>query len=190
MFTIDKNNEEEIVIKNSKFIGLIYKVDNEDDIKEILNSLRTKYKDATHITYAYKLKDKQKCSDDGEPTGTAGTPIMEVINKNDLINILIVVIRYFGGIKLGAGGLIRAYSKAAREVLKKCVLEEYINYNYYKLITDYDNLKLLNTLTKDLIIEKKNFDEDIIYIVKIKQEDDNVKEIFKDTNIKVKETNN
>ena len=187
MFTIDKNNENEIIIKNSKFIGLIYKVETETEITNILEELRKDYKDCTHLTYAYKLKDRQKYSDDGEPTGTAGAPIMEVINKNELINVLIVVIRYFGGIKLGAGGLIRAYSKCAREVLNKCNKEEYINYNYYILTTDYDHLKLLNNLTKDLDIEKKLFDEEIIYEIKVEKEKDNIKEIFNNTEIKIKE---
>ena len=187
MFTIDKNNRDEIIIKNSKFIGLIYKIENEDEINNILNNLKKEYKDATHITYAWKLNDKQKYNDDGEPTGTAGVPIMEVINKNDLINVLIVVVRYFGGIKLGAGGLIRAYSKCAREVLKKCKLEKYIIYNYYELKTNYDNLKLLNNLTKDLIIEKKEFDENIIYIVKTTEKADSIEKIFKNTEIKIKE---
>ena len=187
MFTIDKNNKDEIIIKNSKFIGLIYKIENEDEINNILNNLKKEYKDATHITYAWKLKDKQKYNDDREPTGTAGVPIMEAINKNDLVNVLIVVVRYFGGIKLGAGGLIRAYSKTAREVLKKCKLEKYIIYNYYELKTNYDNLKLLNNLTKDLIIEKKEFDEDIIYIVKTTEKIDNIEKIFKNTEIKIKE---
>lgn len=185
MFTINETNKNEIIIKNSKFIGIIFNVDTENQIKYILENLKKEYKDATHITYAYKLENKQKYSDDSEPTGTAGAPIMEVINKNDLINTLIVVIRYFGGIKLGAGGLIRAYSKAAREVLKLCHLEEYIKYNYYKLSTDYDNLKLLNTITNDLEIKEKYFDNNITYIVKIKEENDNLEKIIKNTSIQI-----
>ena len=186
MYTVRETNENEIIIKNSRFIGIIYNVTSEDEIKTILESLKDKYKDATHICYAYKLENKEKCIDDGEPTGTAGLPIMEVINKNELINTLIVVIRYFGGTLLGAGGLIRAYSKAAREVLKECDLNEYIKYNYYEIISDYDNLKLLNALTSDLGIETKKFDDKIIYKVKVKQDDDDLIERFKKTSIVLK----
>ena len=185
MYTINESNKNEIIVKNSKFIGIIYNVKDENEIKSILENLKKEYKDATHICYAYKLENKEKSSDDGEPTGTAGLPIMEVINKNDLINTLIVVIRYFGGTLLGAGGLIRAYSKAAREVLKKCTLEEYIKYNYYEVTTDYDNLKLLNTLTNDLNIETKKFDDKIIYKIKIKEADDDIYKRFEKTSIKV-----
>ncbi len=187
MFTINKESKNEIIVKNSKFIGLIYNIDNEDEIKNILEKLKKQYKDSTHICYAYRLENKEKAFDDGEPTGTAGLPIMEVIKKNDLINTLIVVIRYFGGTLLGAGGLIRAYSKCAREVLNLCNKKLYVKYNYYKLSTDYDNLKLLNTLINDLKlnIQSKNFDEMITYIVKVKAEDDNIKEQIKNTSINI-----
>lgn len=185
MFTINETNKNEIIIKNSKFIGIIYNIESEKEINSIIDNLKKEYKDYTHICYAYKLENKQKYNDDGEPTGTAGAPIMEVINKNDLINTLIVVIRYFGGIKLGAGGLIRAYSKCAREVLKKCILNEYINYNYYRLSTNYDNLKLLNNLTNDLEVTSKSFEENIIYYVKVKEENDDVINRFENTDINV-----
>ena len=185
MKTITSKVSNEIIIKNSKFIGLIFNVTDENEIKSILEDLRKKHKDATHITYAWRLDNKQKFSDDGEPTGTAGNPIMEVILKNDLINTLIVVIRYFGGIKLGAGGLIRAYSKVAREVLKLCTLNEYIKYNYYRLTVEYDDLKLLNSLTNDLTIETKSFDEKISYIVKIKEDEDNLNDKIKNTKVQI-----
>lgn len=187
MFTIEKEKINEIVIKNSKFIGLIYNVSSETEVKSILDEVKKGYKDSTHICYAYRLDNKEKLFDDGEPTGTAGAPIMEVIKKNELINTLIIVVRYFGGIKLGAGGLIRAYSKCAREVLSLCDKELYIKYNYYKLSTNYDNLKLLNTLINglDLDIESKKFDEMITYIIKVKDNDDNLFEQIKNTSIKI-----
>lgn len=185
MKTVKSENSNEIVIKNSKFISYIKNVTTEEEIKEYLSYLSKEYKDATHITYAYRLKDRQKYSDDNEPGGTAGAPIMEVVLKNDLINVIIVVIRYFGGIKLGAGGLIRAYSKAAREALQIASLEEYILYNYYKISSSYDDLKLLNTLTKDLDIIKKDFGERIIYEIKIEENKDKVKALFKNTNIEI-----
>lgn len=107
--------------KKSKFIGYIYKINSIIDIKKVLEDLAKEHKKATHICYAYKIVGEnyaEKAFDDGEPSGTAGKPILNVINKQGLSNILIVVVRYFGGVKLGAGGLVRAYSKTASEVLK------------------------------------------------------------------------
>lgn len=176
----------EINIKNSRFICILSYVDNEDKIKSILENVRLKYKDSTHVTYAWKLENKQKYSDDGEPGGTAGAPIMEVILKNDIINVLVIVVRYFGGIKLGAGGLIRAYSKSVREALLESGLSEYIKYNYYEIEASYDDLKLLNTLVKDFDVIDKNFGENIVYRVKIGECDDNVNSIFCGTNIVIK----
>lgn len=111
-----KNNI--ILIKKSKFLTFLYEIDNLEEIKEIINNLKIEHKKATHICYAYKIGVNAKYFDDGEPTGTAGKPIFNVIEKKNLDNILIIVIRYFGGIKLGAGGLFRAYSNCASEILK------------------------------------------------------------------------
>lgn len=116
MINLIKNNE--ILIKKSKFLGFLYEISNLEEIKEILNNLKKEHKKATHICYAYKVGVNAKYSDDGEPSGTAGKPIYNIIEKKNLNNILIVVIRYFGGIKLGAGGLFRAYSNCASELLK------------------------------------------------------------------------
>ncbi len=188
MNIIKKDITNELVIKNSKFICVIKYVEDENDIKETLKNYRKEYKDATHVTYGYRLINKQKYSDDNEPGGTAGAPIMDVILKNDLINILVIVIRYFGGIKLGAGGLIRAYSKSVREALLKTEINEYIKYNYYEISTNYDNLKLLNTLTQNLNIINKTFKEEIIYIIKIEDNKDNINNI-NNTNIKIRKLN-
>ncbi|MGM9879582.1 MAG: IMPACT family protein [Bacilli bacterium] len=190
MKTIKNDVMNEIVIKNSRFICCLKYVDNEEKIESYLKEISLKYKDATHITYAFKLANKQKYFDDGEPSGTAGAPIMEVLIKNDLVNVLAVVIRYFGGIKLGAGGLIRAYSKACREALKLTIVENYILYNYYEIKSNYDDLKLLNSLTKSLEIIEKNFSDEIIYKIRIEKEKDNINELFISTNIKTKKLEN
>ena len=110
-------NKNEIVIKKSRFLGFIYEIDNEEDIKNILNNIRKEHKKAKHFPYAFKLNNTAKKSDDKEPSGTAGLPIYNIIEKNNLNNILIIIVRYFGGIKLGAGGLIRAYSHTASNLL-------------------------------------------------------------------------
>lgn len=109
-------------IKKSKFIGLYYEVESVDEAKKILDDLKIEHKKARHIPYAYKIGPMAKKSDDKEPSNTAGSPIYNIIEKKELDNCLLVVIRYFGGIKLGAGGLTRAYSTAANTVVKN-VLE-------------------------------------------------------------------
>lgn len=106
----------EIVINKSRFIGIMQELTCEQDIEEVLKNVRAEHKKATHVCYAYVYNiDKvlEKCSDDGEPNGTAGAPILGVIKKRGVKNVIVIVVRYFGGIKLGAGGLVRAYSKTA-----------------------------------------------------------------------------
>ncbi len=107
-----------IEIKKSKFIGLYFKVETVDEVKGILDELKKEHKKARHIPYAYKIGNTAKKSDDKEPSNTAGLPIYNIIERKNLDNCLIVVVRYFGGIKLGAGGLLRAYSEAATSVTK------------------------------------------------------------------------
>jgi putative IMPACT (imprinted ancient) family translation regulator len=108
-----------IIIKKSKFIGYYYQVLNVSEVKAILNELKKEHKKCSHLPYAYKINNMVKKSDDKEPNGTAGTPILNIINIKNLDNALIIIIRYFGGIKLGASGLIRAYSNISNEVTKK-----------------------------------------------------------------------
>lgn len=112
-------NESLIEIKKSKFIGLIYEVDDLEEVEQILKNLKSEHKKARHIPYAYKIGSHAKKTDDKEPSGTAGMPIWNVIERNRLDNVLLVVIRYFGGTKLGAGPLLRAYSAAANMTIKK-----------------------------------------------------------------------
>ncbi len=103
-------------IQKSKFIGFAYSVSDVKSVENILTKLKREYKKATHVCFAYKINcgvEIVKFSDDGEPQGTAGRPIYSVIEKKKIENVLVVVIRFFGGIKLGAGGLVRAYTKTA-----------------------------------------------------------------------------
>lgn len=106
-------------IKKSKFIGLYYIITSESEAKEILAELKRNHKKARHLPYCYKIGNIVRKSDDKEPTNTAGTPIYNIVEKKNLDNCLIVVIRYFGGIKLGAGGLFRAYLEAANQATNK-----------------------------------------------------------------------
>ena len=112
MNTINNNVNNEYLINKSKFICYLIKVDNISDIDYNLNYLKQKYNDATHICYAYIISNIKRFNDDNEPSGTAGMPILNVLENNNLNYVLAVIIRYFGGIKLGAGGLVRAYTKS------------------------------------------------------------------------------
>jgi len=110
----------EIVILRSRFIALCQQVTNPDEVALRLEEARVEYPNATHYCYAYRIgpqADLQKASDDGEPAKTAGVPMLEILHKNDITDCLVIVVRYFGGTMLGAGGLIRAYAKATRDVL-------------------------------------------------------------------------
>lgn len=115
--TINNNSEYTEIINKSKFVGYSFCLQNLRQVDDILRDLKQKYSDATHICYAYKFFGNEKAVDDGEPQGTAGRPILDSIKKQNLSNVLVVVIRYFGGIKLGAGGLTRAYAGIAQKVL-------------------------------------------------------------------------
>ncbi len=109
-------------IKKSKFISYYFELNSIDDINNHINKIKAENKKATHVCYAYvynKTEVKEQANDDGEPKGSAGYPILNVIKKKNLSNCLVVVVRYFGGIKLGAGGLVRAYTKACAGVLEQ-----------------------------------------------------------------------
>ena len=111
-------NQSLFEIKKSKFIGYYYEVDSIEDVKTILASLKEEHKKARHIPYAYKLLNTAGKSDDKEPTNTAGLPIYNILERKNLNNCLIAVVRYFGGTKLGAGGLLRAYVEAANNAIE------------------------------------------------------------------------
>ena len=163
MFTIKENVINEIIIKNSRFITVLYKVKSIDEINNYLDEIRNIYKDATHYCYAYILNNVKKCSDDGEPSGTAGIPMIQVLEKNNVNYILCIVIRYFGGIKLGSNGLIRAYSKCVSNALNNSNMIELINGYNVDIIFSYENLNNINYILKDNIILNKQFNEEIIY---------------------------
>ena len=114
---INQNTSALTVISKSKFIAYSFAVHSSQQVSEYLGFLKKEHSDATHICYAYKFFGTEKCFDDGEPQGTAGKPILDCIKKSGFENVLIAVVRYFGGIKLGAGGLLRAYSNSASNVL-------------------------------------------------------------------------
>lgn len=165
MYSIKHNNKYILEIKKSTFIGLIYRVDNIKEIDKHLDEAKKEYKDATHYTYAYIIDNKYKSSDDKEPSGTAGTPILEVLNKNNLNHVLCIVVRYFGGIKLGAGGLVRAYSKAASNSIEKDNIVELVNGFLLEINIPYEKQKELDSILKDYSY-KKEYNNIVKYLIK------------------------
>ena len=186
--TIKEEVINEIEIKNSRFITRIFPTEK-DNILNYLEQVKKEYPKATHYCYAYISKNYKKSSDDNEPTGTAGKPILNVLEKEELEKVLIIIIRYFGGIKLGAGGLIRAYTKATTEALKKAIFQEVVDAYKIKLTFPYTEEKRISYLLKEENIIKKEFQEEITYWAIIEKETlkelDPIKyEIIEDTTIK------
>lgn len=161
--TIRENVKSEFTINKSIFISELIKVKEVSSVPLILDDIKKKYKDATHYCYAYIIDDNKKSSDDSEPGGTAGVPIMDTLNKKELNYVLCVVIRYFGGIKLGAGGLIRAYRKASSDVINLANLCELINGYEVVIEVSYDKQKDLDYFLK--CNYKKEFHEKVIYTI-------------------------
>ena len=156
------NNENVLIIKNSRFICLTYQISLKNEIAKILEDVKIKYPNATHYCYAYILDNERHESDDGEPSGTAGMPILQVLEKNGLNHVLCIVVRYFGKIKLGAGGLVRAYTKSAVECIKDKII--FLKKGYEVEISfDYEYLKKIDYLLKDVKILNKEFEKNIIY---------------------------
>ncbi len=121
----------EIEIKKSRFIGFARKVNSRQEAMALIDELKQSYHDARHICWGYLIGDPKNstnsgCNDDGEPSGTAGRPILSQINYSNIGNVVVVIVRYFGGIRLGAGGLVRAYRESAQKALKALEVEEYI----------------------------------------------------------------
>lgn len=162
MKIIKNENQNLVVINKSKFIGIIKKVYTIEEIESIIDNTKKSHPLATHICYSYLLPNKEKYFDDGEPDGTAGLPIMDVLKKNNICYILAIVIRYFGGIKLGSNGLIRAYGNTISSLLKDNIKEIETGY-LIRIEEKYNNSERLNYLLKDSKIIKKDY-QDIIAI--------------------------
>lgn len=170
MNIIKKSVKNEIEISKSRFITYLYKVDSLDEVNNYLDKTKDEYEGATHYCYAYIIDGNIKCSDDKEPSKTAGAPILNVLQKNNLNHILCIVVRYFGGIKLGAGGLVRAYSTSCSEALSKTEIVELKEAYKVKISIDYNDIEQLNYLLKDDKITYKEFDQKVIYEVIIEKE--------------------
>lgn len=167
MLSIKNNVVNEIIVKKSKFITYLFRIDNEDDIKSYLDELRLIHSDATHVCYAYIIDSVKRFSDDGEPSGTAGMPILNVLESNNLDHILCCVVRYFGGVKLGANGLVRAYSKSSSLAIDECSIVNLVLGKLCSINFKYDDTKTIDNLLKDSIIIDKKYENMVSYIFKI-----------------------
>lgn len=169
MKTVKNNIKNEIVIKNSKFITHIFKINDFDDINKYLKEINNTYSDATHNCYAYIYENTKKCSDDNEPSGTAGIPMLQVLEKKELSNILVIVSRYFGGIKLGAPGLVRAYTTSVTNALDNIEIIDLKRGKNIDIIFNYNNIKKIDYLLKDINILNKEFDDKIRYNLNVNE---------------------
>lgn len=165
MFSIDKAVIHTIVIQKSKFICKLVPIQNIENVKSELEKTKQEFPNATHYCYAYICKNEKRCSDDGEPSGTAGMPILNVLEKNEFSYILAIVIRYFGGIKLGAGGLVRAYSNVVVETIKKSNLITLIPGKEFIYNFPYSHEKQVTYLLQNAIIKHKIYQETVTYQV-------------------------
>ena len=165
MKTLKSNSVNEIIIKNSRFITLLYKLNDVNEVNSIVDEVKELYPKATHYCYAYITDNARRSSDDGEPGGTAGAPMLNVLDKEEIINILAVTVRYFGGIKLGAGGLVRAYSKSVRDAVLASDLADVVKGYRMNVTISYDMQKNLDYLLKNYVVVNKQFNEKVIYTI-------------------------
>ena len=181
MKRISNNIENTIIIKNSKFITNLFIVENIEEINKYLNLIKDKYRDANHNCYAYIVDNIRKCSDDGEPSGTAGIPMMKVLEHKELNNVLVIVTRYFGGIKLGAGGLVRAYTNSVSKALDIVNIIDTIKGYNIDIIFNFNDIKHIDYLLKDIKILNKEYKDIVKYNLNASN---NLLEILKQNNIK------
>ena len=173
MKRIAKPFQTSIDIKKSQFICRLIPAQNEKEAKEIINKISEEYKDATHNCTAYVVSDGEGFDDDGEPGGTAGRPMLNVLKKNEMENIVAIVTRYFGGIKLGAGGLVRAYSKSVLETLSIAEIVDMELYEIFRFSFEYQHIKTIDNeiRAKNLSVVEKQYEANVIYFVASNNED-------------------
>ncbi|MFC2947271.1 YigZ family protein [Virgibacillus sediminis] len=173
-YTVKEEGQDEIIIQKSRFIGYVRRVETEKEAQDFIQEIKKKHHDATHNCSAYMIGENdqiQKANDDGEPSGTAGVPILEVLKKQGLKDTAIVVTRYFGGIKLGAGGLIRAYGSTTSQAIKTTGIVRRQLMQGLSIKVDYTSLgKLENELrNSEYILETINYLDIVEFIVYVKK---------------------
>lgn len=173
--TVRQRTRAEFTEKKSVFIGYISPVSNEDEAKAFVSEIKAKHADATHNVHAYILTGTEiaRFSDDGEPSGTAGMPVLEVIKREDLSGVCVVVTRYFGGILLGAGGLVRAYAKAAKlavDAAGVCEFRPFLTFSLTVSYSDYE--KIRKELEKYKVkLDNCDFSEKVVFDLAAEKED-------------------
>ena len=174
--TLHKFGVDEYIVEKSTFIGYAKPIKTEEEAIEFINEIKKKHKDATHNVWAYTIGENmniQRYSDDGEPQGTAGIPTLEVIKKEDLRDVVVVVTRYFGGIKLGAGALVRAYTKGAKVGVEAGIVIEKVKYSEVKIKIEYTQLGRIQNEIMNLGFKVKDtiYSEDVELIVYVRNEE-------------------
>lgn len=186
MLMIEKNKKNEIVINKSRFINYLFVISKIEDVDSYISQVKEEYKDATHYCYAYIFDNIKRFSDDSEPSGTAGVPMLNVLETNNLNHILAITVRYFGGIKLGAGGLVRAYTKSVTENLKDLNICEYVDGFNFDISVPYDLKDLFEVKLKEYT-NSKVYGEFINYNLNVKKEEfDKLNNLFIQHNINIK----
>lgn len=174
--TVVKETVTEREVQRSRFIAVLRHAESKEEVATALSEIKKRYPKATHYCYGYILEDTKKSCDDGEPSGTAGRPILETLIRWNMEDSLLVIVRYFGGIKLGAGGLLRTYVDAATDVLNAaerfCQTERWV----YRIETDYENGAVI----------KKFFQQENIEIADVKYEDNIEYTVFSDHEVEEK----
>ena len=170
------------IIEKSRFICYMKHIKSEQEYKQYLSDIKKKHYDATHVCSAFICNNIQRSNDDGEPAGTAGAPILNVLLKNNLDETCALVVRYFGGIKLGASGLIRAYGNSVKNALEQATLLEDIEYDEYRLTLNYETANKLDYfLRNNTILLDIQYDQDVTFDFAINDEKilNNILEISK-----------
>ena len=176
--TIQDEVINEIEIEKSRFICYLKRINNKEEAEEYIQKIKKLNYKATHNCSCYSLFDPsyQKCSDDGEPQGTAGIPMLDAIKKSNINNIVAVVTRYFGGIKLGAGGLIRAYSNSVSQAIDKSNLLKIKEYSHYEIEFDYNLINIFEKYFNQNNIKVLNKEYDLKVKYLFYTDDQNIKE--------------
>lgn len=170
MYTIKGEIISTLEITKSTFITYLKNINNVEDAKKYVQQIKDEHPDATHHVVAMtigKTGEYGQANDDGEPSGTAGLPVLDVFRKNDITNFVCVVVRYFGGIKLGAGGLVRAYSKSASTALKQLEIVPIIEYKHISITFDYSFLNIIENRLSEYNILQKTFTSSVSFIIKL-----------------------
>ena len=188
--TVKENASAELVEKKSRFIANVFYVESREEAENIIKQINKKYHDARHNCYAFRIISSdgiiEKSSDDGEPSGTAGAPMLTILSKNELSNVLIIVTRYFGGILLGTGGLVKAYSSACAVGLEKAEIVEKDIAQVYKIELTYSDIDKFKYIAKkyNIIILNEEYVENIILEIGVKEKNILENILKKEINVK------